>query len=162
MDAASIWAGEHYAWMPDRGRYQNVETFTAQVKRVKVHGLRKAYRYGNDRRTTMVRFEVLDWDGGEFAEQRIQEEPARQLVETWSEYFSMHEEKFEKHLERKREEARKEQERHDHEMMFRKKLQALGLDLDNVKFDRYSKTISINLDELRRWLNLITVHNVNS
>lgn len=155
MNASALMAGEHYAWIPNRGRDENVHIWVGRVKRVKLIRTYRVLRDGNtSRRTTMAKIEVLELNGSTktpagYADSAIINVPAREIVETWDEYYGIHEEKFIAREERERKEA----ERHARQEEQRERLsRAFTLLSIPVHIGKYTSNVSLSLDQAEKIL----------
>lgn len=148
MKASEFWAGHEYAWIPNRGKG---ESFSFNVRRIKVSRIMKHREYGNRNATTTVQFELLDWDGNSNPEPDIRTANAREILAFWDDYWSEHEERLEKYVERKREEA---------EQVRRNQLNTAAIKAGLIEkgFDERMFTIShavtIQRKEIMRWLGI--------
>lgn len=151
MNSAELWSGHEYAWIPERGRGQS---FSPYAKRIKVLSVKKIVQYGNERRTAMCTFEVLDWEGhSPYPEPEYRTEPAREIVAFWDEFWSEHEEQLEK---RKQQEAEKVRKEYEAEIERRKIINGLvsaGFNEDDIRFDKtFGSYVRIEKEAVKDWL----------
>lgn len=156
MNAQSLWAGHEYAWIPQK---QKGQTKSFSVRRVRLISMTKRRLYGNQNATTLVSFEVLDWDGVPNPEPAIQSGiPAREIVDFWDSHWSENEEYYEGRKARIMEEAAQKRARQMEDATILAALDARGIPREHVTFPpNNSRLVYIERAQLMEWLGVTKV-----
>lgn len=143
MNSQSLWAGHDYAWIPNRGKGM---TFSYSVIRVKVQKVSKHRLYGNQNATTLVTFEVLDWDGIPNPSTDIRSGiPAREIIDFWDSYYNEHEERLNARKEQRAQEAAAARKKQMENHAIATALVERGFDKEDFNMD-YSSTTYVRID----------------
>lgn len=151
MNSQSLWAGHDYAWIPNRGKGM---TFSYSVVRVKVQKVSKRRLYGNQNASTLVTFEVLDWDGIPNPSPDIRNGiPAREIIDFWDSYFNEHEDRLSGYMERRAKEAQAIRTKQMENAAITTALVERGFNKDDISIE-YSSYVRIDRKAMMEFLGI--------